>query len=118
MQPPGMLASAAPARRDQLRTKRNAECCRLGVGEALSAMIPKKHAELRSMMEEWPFFSSTMSLIEMTLAKADMNIASAYDETLVQDAKVRQLRWCSFCSCGSSASSVRACTEGWAARTG
>jgi phosphoenolpyruvate carboxylase len=62
----------------------------LGVGEALSVMLPSRQAELQDMMAEWPFFSSTLSLIEMTLAKADMNIASAYDDVLVTDPQVRR----------------------------
>jgi phosphoenolpyruvate carboxylase len=61
----------------------------LGVGEALDKMLGSKATELRDMMEEWPFFNSTMSLIEMTLAKADMNIARAYDEVLVTDPEAR-----------------------------
>ena len=51
-------------------------------------MLPSKGKELQSMMREWPFFSSTLSLIEMTLAKADMAIASAYDDVLVTDPEV------------------------------
>lgn len=35
------------------------------------------------MYEEWPFFQSTMDLIEMILAKADMRIAAMYDSVLV-----------------------------------
>ena len=57
----------------------------LGVGEALKESLPANKAALTEMMDEWPFFNSTMSLIEMTLAKADMNIASAYDDVLVTD---------------------------------
>jgi len=30
------------------------------------------------MYEEWPFFTSTIDLIEMILAKADMRIAQLY----------------------------------------
>lgn len=35
------------------------------------------------MYQDWPFFQSTMDLIEMILAKADMRIAQMYDEQLV-----------------------------------
>jgi phosphoenolpyruvate carboxylase len=61
----------------------------LGLGEALAKLIPVYGDDLKDMMEEWPLFSSTLSLIEMTLAKADMNIAEAYDATLVTDPEVR-----------------------------
>ena len=32
------------------------------------------------MYKKWPFFQSTVDLIEMILAKADMRIAKLYDE--------------------------------------
>jgi hypothetical protein len=35
---------------------------------------------LQEMYVQWPFFQSTMDLIEMILAKADMRIAQVYDE--------------------------------------
>lgn len=66
----------------------------LGVGEALSQVVAAHGEELREMKAEWPFFSSTLSLIEMTLAKADMNIARAYDETLVTDPEARNTALC------------------------
>ena len=37
------------------------------------------------MYQEWPFFQSTIDLIEMILAKADMRIAELYDQQLVHD---------------------------------
>jgi phosphoenolpyruvate carboxylase len=40
---------------------------------------------LTAMMEEWPFFRSTMELIEMVLAKAEARIAAYYDRLLVPD---------------------------------
>jgi hypothetical protein len=43
------------------------------------------------MYQEWPFFQSTMDLIEMILAKADMRIAQLYDEQLVHDPAQRAL---------------------------
>jgi phosphoenolpyruvate carboxylase len=51
----------------------------LGVGEALAEVLPKREAELKAMAKEWPFFGSTLSLVEMTLAKADMHVAGCYD---------------------------------------
>ena len=35
------------------------------------------------MYERWPFFQSTLDLIEMVLAKADARIAAEYDRRLV-----------------------------------
>ena len=50
-----------------------------------------KRADLREMYAEWPFFQSTIDLIEMILAKADMRIAELYDATLVTDPAHRRL---------------------------
>jgi phosphoenolpyruvate carboxylase len=38
------------------------------------------------MYEQWPFFQSTLDLIEMVLAKADARIAGEYDRRLVPEA--------------------------------
>ena len=40
-------------------------------------------ALLKAMYERWPFFQSTLDLIEMVLAKADARIAAEYDRRLV-----------------------------------
>jgi phosphoenolpyruvate carboxylase len=37
------------------------------------------------MYKEWPFFQSTIDLIEMVLGKADITIAKYYDEALVSE---------------------------------
>ncbi len=54
----------------------------LAVGTALESFIqsdPARHLELlRAMYRDWPFFHSTLSNIEMTLAKADFPIARQY----------------------------------------
>ena len=39
-------------------------------------------AELRAMAASWPFFQSTLSLLELALAKADERIAARYDALL------------------------------------
>lgn len=41
--------------------------------------------EMREMMRDWPFFRSTIELIEMVLAKAEPHIAAQYDRLLVPD---------------------------------
>lgn len=57
----------------------------LGVGEALEAAMPQHRNTLREMLRDWPFFSSMISLVEMTLAKADMNVARYYDKVRTAD---------------------------------
>ncbi|BDA47382.1 probable phosphoenolpyruvate carboxylase [Coccomyxa sp. Obi] len=64
----------------------------LGVGTALQTLSKEgKKADLREMYQEWPFFQSTIDLIEMILAKADMRIAELYDQQLVADPSQRAL---------------------------
>ncbi len=56
----------------------------LGVEEALGQAIDQGDGDaLRAMYREWPFFRSTLDLIEMVLAKADPRIAAQYDRVLV-----------------------------------
>ena len=56
----------------------------LGVGEALAEATERGHgAELVTMYQRWPFFQSTLDLIEMVLAKSDARIAAQYDAHLV-----------------------------------
>ncbi|MGE0128457.1 MAG: phosphoenolpyruvate carboxylase [Blastocatellales bacterium] len=54
----------------------------LAVGTALGNFVEARPREnlrlLREMYREWPFFHSTISNIEMTLAKADFQIARQY----------------------------------------
>ncbi|CAN6478407.1 unnamed protein product [Victoria cruziana] len=56
----------------------------LGVGAGLQGACEKGYKDdLQAMYREWPFFQSTIDLIEMVLAKADIHIAKHYDEVLV-----------------------------------
>ncbi|MCU1348925.1 MAG: phosphoenolpyruvate carboxylase, partial [Acidobacteria bacterium] len=52
----------------------------LGVDSALEA---GDAAMLATMLQEWPFFRSTIELLEMVLAKAEARIAEYYDRLLV-----------------------------------
>jgi len=58
----------------------------LGVGEALQDAIDSGHGDaLRRMYRDWPFFRTTLDLIEMVLAKASPGIAEQYDKRLVPE---------------------------------
>ncbi|CAN4125209.1 unnamed protein product [Withania somnifera] len=60
----------------------------LGVGSGLKGVCDKGHTEdLRAMYREWPFFQSTVDLIEMVLGKADLPIAKHYDDVLVSETR-------------------------------
>lgn len=48
-------------------------------------------AEMQQMYQEWPFFQSTMDLIEMILSKCDMRIAAMYDHQLAETEEERAL---------------------------
>ena len=59
----------------------------LGVEEALDEALARGDgASLRRMYDAWPFFRSTLDLLEMVLAKSDANIAAEYDRRLVPPA--------------------------------
>ncbi len=56
----------------------------LGVAEGLTHEIEAGRADLlREMYREWPFFRSTLDLIEMVMAKAAPRIAAHYERRLV-----------------------------------
>ena len=55
-----------------------------GVGEALeSAVKAGKLNLLKKMYRNWPFFSSTIELIEMVLSKVNISVVSSYNTHLV-----------------------------------
>ena len=80
--------------------RRHGCCCAswLGVDEMLGEGVPASDRDIcRQMYREWPFFRSTVDLMEMALAKADPAIAAHYDRYLVveedlQDARPRAAR--------------------------
>jgi phosphoenolpyruvate carboxylase len=58
----------------------------LGVAEALEGEIEAGRTDLlREMYRAWPFFHSTLDLIEMVLAKAAPRIAGHYERRLVPE---------------------------------
>jgi len=64
----------------------------LGIGEALQWAISNGYTKtVQDMYKKWPFFQSTVDLIEMILAKADMRIAKLYDEILVEGTEYKDL---------------------------
>lgn len=59
----------------------------LGAGAALAkAKADEKLAVLEEMQQQWPFFATRMSMLEMVFLKADADIAAYYDKVLVPDA--------------------------------
>jgi phosphoenolpyruvate carboxylase len=58
----------------------------LGVEDAIDKAIARGERDrLRDMYREWPYFQSSIGLIEMVLAKADGRIAAEYDRQLVPE---------------------------------
>jgi phosphoenolpyruvate carboxylase len=56
----------------------------LGSGDALGEALGRgERALLQGMYREWPFFRSTLDLIETVLAETDARIAAEYDRRLV-----------------------------------
>lgn len=66
------------------------------LNEADATVKAKKIALLQSMYKEWPFFESTLSNMDMVLAKTDLTIAYSYSE-LVKDAKLRETVFSAIC---------------------
>ena len=60
----------------------------LGTGEALKYSSVKKFKSILVDMERnWPFFNSTMDILDMVISKVDPEISEVYEEGLA-DAKL------------------------------
>ena len=55
----------------------------LGADESLADVLTTDEPLLREMYADWPFFQSTLNLIETALAESDPDIAAEYDMRLV-----------------------------------
>ena len=55
----------------------------LGARQALEYALENAPATLTDMLENWPFFSSFLDLLEMVVGKADLPICSYYERELV-----------------------------------
>jgi phosphoenolpyruvate carboxylase len=63
----------------------------LGVGEAIEEAVGGGHeAELRQMVQEWPFFAATLSMLEMVVAKTRPQIARRYVSRLAPAAQAAE----------------------------
>ena len=64
----------------------------LGVGDALVAVARQgKHTALCEMYQHWPFFQSTIDLLELVCMKVELRVAALYDQHLVADPQERSL---------------------------
>ncbi|MCH8537124.1 MAG: phosphoenolpyruvate carboxylase [Alkalimonas sp.] len=58
----------------------------LGAGSALQqAVADGQQQVLNSMQQQWPFFATRLSMLEMVFLKADGNISAYYDHKLVPE---------------------------------
>ena len=59
----------------------------LGAGEALAEVMKSGSVDqLKEMAEDWPFFATRLSMLEMVFAKADIALSEYYDDKLVEPA--------------------------------
>ncbi|MFG6178167.1 phosphoenolpyruvate carboxylase [Halomonas sp. THAF12] len=65
----------------------------LGSGEAFSQRLQQEGGleVLREMRDRWPFFGTYLDMLEMLLAKADVDIAAYYEHRLVDEPALQAL---------------------------
>lgn len=65
----------------------------LGSGEAFSRRLTEEGGleTLQEMRHRWPFFGTYLDMLEMLLAKADVDIATYYEHRLVNEPALEQL---------------------------
>ncbi len=58
----------------------------LGVMKAVQTSLDNGQTEtIKDMLENWPFFNSRLSMLDMVFAKADPKISQEYDQSLVPE---------------------------------
>ena len=63
----------------------------LGTGDALKYSSVKKYKKILTDMEKnWPFFNSTMDILDMVISKVDPEISEVYEKNLA-DQKLKEL---------------------------
>ena len=61
----------------------------LGAGDALQQVMDSQgKTMLEQMCEDWPFFATRISMLEMVYVKADIDISNFYDSVLVDEDKL------------------------------
>ncbi|MCG7598190.1 phosphoenolpyruvate carboxylase [Halomonas sp. McH1-25] len=65
----------------------------LGSGEAFATRMEEENGleRLREMRQRWPFFGTYLDMLEMLLAKADIEIAAYYEHRLVDEPSLKAL---------------------------
>lgn len=56
----------------------------LGLGQAIAEFYTSDQALMQTMLEQWPYFRSRISLTEMVYIKSDAKISALYDDVLVE----------------------------------
>jgi phosphoenolpyruvate carboxylase len=65
----------------------------LGSGEAFATRMEEENGleRLQEMRQRWPFFGTYLDMLEMLLAKADIEIAAYYEHRLVDEPSLKAL---------------------------
>ncbi len=58
----------------------------LGAAQALGELLQQGERDvLKDMQDQWPFFATRLSMLEMVFAKSDADLSAFYDASLVED---------------------------------